>query len=288
MKMLLIGKTGQLGWELNRTLLPLGEVIAVDFPQIDLEKPDTYVSIIRELKPDFIINSAAYTAVDLAETERERAGNINTVASGILAEEANKTNSFLIHYSTDYVFDGMAGSLYKEDDSVNPLNIYGLTKLQGEQAIQAAGGAHLIFRTSWVYSLRMAGGFVNKVLEWSRQQTQLKIVTDQVSSPTWARMLAEVTSLLVSRGAGALREHSGIYHLAGSGHASRYEWARAILELDPNKAEQKVQELLPAYTADFPTPAARPLFSALDCSRFERTFGLHLPDWEKSLQLALR
>jgi dTDP-4-dehydrorhamnose reductase len=287
MKILLLAKNGQLGWELNRTLLLLGEVTAVETPQIDLEKPDTFIPLIRQLKPDYIINPAAYTAVDLAETEQERARSINAVAAGILAEEANRLNAVLIHYSTDYVFDGKKGAAYSEDDATNPLNMYGHSKLEGERAIQAAGGTHFIFRTSWVYSLRMAGGFVNKVLEWSRQQTQLRMVTDQVGNPTWARMLAEITALLVSRGDDYLHERAGLYHLAGGGFASRYEWAQAILELDPNKQEQIATALLLALTADFPTPAERPLFSALDCSKFERAFNLKLPDWKTALELAM-
>lgn len=286
-KILLLGKNGQLGWELNRTLLPLGEVIAVDFPQINLEKPDTYVGLIRDFKPNLIVNPAAYTAVDLAEKEQERARNINAVASRVLAEEARQLDALLIHYSTDYVYDGKAGTLYTEDDAVNPLNVYGLTKLEGERAIQAVGGAHLILRTSWVYSMRMVGGFVSKVLQWSRQQAQLRMVTDQVGCPTWARMLAEVTSFLASRGSEYLRERTGLYHLAGSGHASRFEWAQKILEFDPNKKEQVVTDLLPALTADFPTPAERPLFSAMNCSHFEQVFDLKLPGWVESLKLAM-
>jgi dTDP-4-dehydrorhamnose reductase len=287
MRIILLAKNGQLGWELNRTLLPLGEVTAVETPQIDLERPETYVNLIRELKPTVIINPAAYTAVDLAETEQERARSINAVAAGILAEEANRLNATLIHYSTDYVFDGKEGAVYSEDDATNPLNIYGHSKLEGERAIQAAGGTHFIFRTSWVYSLRMAGGFVNKVLEWSRQQTQLRMVSDQIGNPTWARVLAEITAILVARGDDYLRERAGLYHLAGGGFASRYEWAQAILELDPNKQEQIATAILPALTADFPTPAERPLFSALDCSKFERAFNLKLPDWKTALELAM-
>jgi dTDP-4-dehydrorhamnose reductase len=287
MRILLLAKNGQLGWELHRALLPLGEVKAVDFPQINLEKPDTYVNFIHEFRPDYIINPAAYTAVDLAETEQERTRNINAVAAGILAEEASRFNSILIHYSTDYVFDGKKGALYLEDDETNPLNTYGLSKLQGEQKIQSVGGVYFIFRTSWVYSLRMAGGFVSKVLEWSRQQPQLRMVTDQVGNPTWARMLAEITALLISRGKDYLCKRAGLYHLAGGGFASRYEWAQAILNLDPHKQEQVATALLPALTADFPSPAERPLFSALDCSKFENTFNLKIPDWKTALELAM-
>jgi dTDP-4-dehydrorhamnose reductase len=287
MRILLFAKNGQLGWELNRALLPLGEVTAVETPQIDLERPETYVNLIRELKPDIIINPAAYTAVDLAETEQERARNINARAAGILAEEAKKLGAFFVHYSTDYVFDGKKGAPYLEEDIVNPLNMYGLSKLEGERAIQAVDEAHFIFRTSWVYSLRMTGGFVSKVLQWSRQQSQLRMVTDQIGNPTWARMLAETTALLLARGDTYMRDRAGLYHLAGGGFASRFEWAQAILALDPNKQEQVTTQVLPALTSDFPTPAERPLFSALDCSKFENTFDMKLPPWRTALQLAM-
>jgi dTDP-4-dehydrorhamnose reductase len=287
MRILLFAKNGQLGWELHRALLPLGEIVAVETPQIDLQNPDTFVPLIRELKPAYIINPAAYTEVDLAETEQERAHNINALAAGILAEEARQIGALFLHYSTDYVFDGKKGAAYTEEDAANPLNMYGRSKLAGEQAIQAVGRAHLIFRTSWVYSLRMTGGFVNKALQWSRRQKQLRMVTDQIGNPTWARMLAEATALLASRGDAYLRERAGLYHLAGGGFASRFEWAQAILELDPNRQEQTAEQILPALTADFPTPAERPLFSALDCSKFESTFEFQLPPWKTALQLAM-
>jgi dTDP-4-dehydrorhamnose reductase len=188
------------------------------------------------------------------------------------------------------VFDGTKGSSYIETDVTNPLNVYGKTKLEGEQAIQAAGGAYLILRTSWVYSMRQ-GGFVTKVLQWAREQDTLRVVDDQISSPTWARMLAEATALILAQGrddpADYIRQKAGLYHLAGSGSSSRFEWAQEILELDPQKSEQKVRELLPAKSSEFPTPAERPLVSVLECGRFERTFGLQLPAWQEALQLAL-
>jgi dTDP-4-dehydrorhamnose reductase len=288
MRILLLARNGQLGWELNRTLLPLGDLTAVQTPEINFETPDSLVHLIREVKPAYIINAAAYTAVDQAETEQERAYKINAAAPGILAEEARRLNAILIHYSTDYVFDGRKGSVYSEEDQTNPVSVYGLSKLKGEQAIQAQGGNYFIFRTSWVYSLRQKGGFVNKVLQWSRQQTQMKMVTDQVGNPTWARMLAEITAFLLVRGDGYLHERAGLYHLAGGGLASRYEWAEAILALDPNKSEQQTTELIPVQTSAFPAPAERPLYSALNCSKFERTFELSLPDWRTTLNLAMQ
>jgi len=284
---LLIGKNGQLGWDLNRTLATLGELCAVDYPEIDLERPEKVRDLISQIRPQVIINAAAYTAVDQAETEQARAWKINALAPGVLAEEACHLNAVLIHYSTDYVFDGKKGAPYVEEDASNPLNFYGRSKLEGERLVQAAGGTFLILRTSWVYSLRQQGGFVNKVLRWSRQQETLRMVSDQIANPTWCRMLAEVTAQLLTRGIEQICEHSGLYHLAGSGYASRYDWAKLILELDPKKSEQKVKEILPALTSDFPTPAQRPLFSALDCRHFQDTFGLQLPDWMRALKYAM-
>ncbi len=182
---LLFAKNGQLGWELNRALLSLGNITAVSTPAANFEHPDTFVNLIRQIKPDYIINPVAYTAVDEAEAEPERARKINGIAPGILAEETKKLNAILIHYSTDYVFDGRKGAPYSEVDTTNPLNAYGVSKLEGEQAIQAVSASYLIFRTSWVYSLRQKASFVNKVLHWARQQRKLKMVTDQMGNPTW-------------------------------------------------------------------------------------------------------
>ena len=294
-RILLIGKNGQLGWELQRTLATLGELSAADFPEIDLENPQSVCNLIRQIRPQVVVNAAAYTAVDQAETEQERARKINALAPGILAEEARKVNAVFVHYSTDYVFDGKKGAPYVEEDAPNPLNFYGRNKLEGERLVQQAGGTFLILRTSWVYaqrtsagSLQQQGGFVNKVLQWARQQETLRVVADQVANPTWARMLAEITAQVLARGNEHIREHAGLYHLAGSGFASRFEWVKMILELDPGKSKQRVKELLPALSADFPTPADRPLFSALDCDHFATTFELRLPPWEAALRMAMQ
>ncbi len=286
MKILLLGKTGQLGWELARALPTLGNVIALDYPEFDMANPGLIREHVRRAAPELIVNATAYTAVDRAENEQELAYAINATGVGILAEEARWLNAGLIHYSTDYVFDGCKGKPYDESDSPNPLNVYGKSKLAGEQAIQAAGGAYLIFRTAWVYSLR-GDSFVNKVLRWARQHETLRIVDDQVSNPTWARSLAEITAQLLARGERAVADHTGLYHLAGSGYTSRLDWAREIIRLDADQAGQTVKELQPAASADFPTPAQRPLFSALDCSRFEEAFGLYLPEWREALKLAM-
>lgn len=288
MRIFILAENGQLGWELCRTLAPLGEIIAVDYPQIDLQHPETVCEMIRNVKPALVVNAAAYTAVDLAETEHERARKINAVAPGLLAQECKNLGAMFFHYSTDYVFDGTKGSPYLESDLPNPLSVYGHTKLEGEQRVLAVGGSYLIFRTSWVYSSRGQAGFIHKVLEWSRQQETLHLVVDQVSNPTWARMLAEVTAQIAGRGQDYVSKRTGLYHLAGSGFASRFEWAKMILELDPNRHEQVTKEILPARTADFPTPAERPLFSALDCCKFESIFDLKLPNWQTALRLAMQ
>jgi dTDP-4-dehydrorhamnose reductase len=285
-RILLIGKNGQLGWELHRTLATLGELTAVDYPEIDLERPETVCDLIRQIQPQVVVNAAAYTAVDQAETEQARAWKINALAPGALAEETRKLNAVFIHYSTDYVFDGKKGSPYVEEDAPNPLNFYGRSKLEGERLVHAAGGTFLILRTSWVYSLRN-GGFVKKVLGWARQQETLRVVSDQIANPTWARMLAEITAQILARGDDYIHARAGLYHLAGGGCASRFEWAHAILDLDPARAEQVVRSLLPAKSADFPTPATRPLFSALNCDSFQNIFDLRLPGWEDTLRLAL-
>lgn len=290
MRILLLGTQGQLGWELLRTLPTLGEIVAFDYPEVDFTRLDDLRQTVEGVHPQVMINAAAYTLVDKAESEPAVARAINAQAPGVLAEAARKMGAAFLHYSTDYVFDGAKGSVYTEEDSPNPVNAYGKTKLEGEEAVQAAGGAYFIFRTSWVYSLRR-DSFVTKVLQWSRAQTQMRVVSDQVGSPTWARALAEVTAQLLAMSRGRekewLGERRGVYHLAGEGGASRLEWAREILKYDPHPEERRVQEMLPALTAEFPTPAQRPLYTALDCSRFAETFGLRLPAWERALKLAM-
>ena len=290
MKILLFGKTGQVGWEAHRAMSPLGEVCAYGPDELDLTKVDVLAKLIREIKPKVIVNASAYTAVDKAESEPELARTVNSAAPGVMAEEARKLGIPFIHISTDYVFDGRKGAPYAEGDGANPLNVYGQTKLEGEQAIVQVGGAHVILRTSWVYSLR-GDSFVTKILAWLRKQETLKVVSDQIGSPTWARMLAETISGMLAQGLPNLQnyflERRGIYHLGGAGSVSRFDFAKAILRLDPRSEEQVTKRLEPAPTTDFPTPACRPLITSLDCSLFEQVFGLRLPGWEESLILAL-
>jgi dTDP-4-dehydrorhamnose reductase len=290
MNTVLFGKNGQLGREFQYTLPLMGDYISFGRNELDLCDLQAIERTLAELRPNLIINASAYTDVDRAENETETALKINALAPGTMADMARKLGAVLIHYSTDYVFDGRKNSPYTENDSTNPLNAYGKSKLIGEENIQQAGEAYLILRTSWVYSLR-GNSFVNKVLGWARRNSSLRIVDDQVSNPTWARRLAEITSLLVAQNRARLyetmREKRGIYHLAGSGYTSRYQWAKKILINDPQQAEQTVKTIHPARSEEFPTPAVRPLFSALDCTRFEETFGLRLPPWSDTLKLAL-
>lgn len=290
MKILLFGKNGQLGRELQHTLAQTGNIYAPTSSQINFSNLKAIESVIYNEKPDLIVNAAGYTSVDLAEKEIDLAMLLNEKAPAVIAESAARINSVFIHYSTDYVFDGSKGSLYVENDSTNPLNIYGQSKLQGENAIRQAGGIHLILRTSWMYGLN-GRDFVSRVLLWARQQERMRIVTDQVGSPTWSRMVAEVTASLIAHSHADFRrffsERKGVFNLSGSGSVSRYDFAHEILHLDPNPEEQVVRYIEPSLTDEFPTPARRPLVTPLDCSRFEETFGISLPTWEHALRLAM-
>lgn len=273
-----------------RTLSTVGVVTAVDYPEIDLVNLENTHGWVRKVKPDVIVNAAAYTDVDGAENNLEIAHAINAVAPGVLASEAQATGAALVHYSTDFVFDGEKPEPYLEGDPTNPINAYGKTKLAGELAIEAVGGPAITLRTAWVYSTRRPS-FVTKVLGWAREYPELRIVTDQIGSPTWCRMLAAVTAQLVAQ-AGArpgswFQERRGIYHLAGLGGTSRYDWAQAILESDPKKSEQVVKTVFRARSSEFPTPAIRPVYTVLNCDKFTNVFGLGLPPWEEALRMAL-
>ncbi len=290
MKILLIGSFGQLGWELQRSLLPLGQIVSVDFPEIDLTKPDSIINWVRGTTPDVIINAAAYTAVDQAEDEVEIAHKINTIAPGILAEEALSQNAVLIHFSTDYVFNGNIRRPYLETDLAAPINEYGRSKLGGENVVQQIGGEYFIYRTSWLYSTRR-DCFLTKVLRWGRTHKVIKIVTDQIGSPTWCRVLADTTAQSINKmntlGKSWRQEKSGIYHIAGNGFASRYDWAKRILELDPLQEEQIITQVQEAKSDDFETKAERPRFSALDCTHFQNTFEIFYTEWADALEKAL-
>lgn len=295
-KILLIGVTGQVGWELQRTLMTIGEVIPAGRDvlspnlRIDLSQPETIRYVIREVQPDLIINAAAYTAVDQAESQPELAMAVNGTAPGVVAEEAKLIGAGVIHYSTDYVFNGTQATPYTEQDQPDPQNIYGKTKLAGEIAIQAVDVPHLILRTSWVYGLR-GKNFLLTMLKLAHEREELKVVDDQVGSPTWSRMIAESTTQILSQGIhniiDFLSNNGGIYHLTATGQTSWYGFAKAIFELDPNSTQQKLKNLLAIPSEQYPTPAKRPAYSSLDTQKVASRFGLTLPSWKRNLELTL-
>lgn len=290
MKTILFGRNGQLGSELQRVLAPLGDVAAVDYQEIDLQNDSAVEEFIRSQSPSVIVNASAYTAVDRAEQEQELAFQVNGRAPELMAKLALELKAAFIHVSTDYVFDGMLGRPYVETDRPNPLNIYGKSKLAGEQSVQRVGGAYLIFRTSWVYSMT-GNSFVNKILEWARKNPNLRVVDDQVGNPTWARSLAEMIGQLLEKADGSpfdyFEKYAGVYHLAGRGYVSRFDMAKEIIRLASIREPGLISSLQPARTSEFPAPAERPLFSALDCAHFESTFGLRLPEWQSALEHAM-
>ena len=291
MKNLLIGSSGQVGWELKRTLATLGEIFAPDEHELDLAATQRTREVVREFRPNVIVNAAAYNDVEKAETDTDLVMTINGVTPGVLAEEAHELGAMLIHYSTDYVFDGGKGAPYTEQDIPNPINVYGHSKLAGDRAIRDVGGSYLILRTSWVYSMRSRRNFMAKVLRWAREQRTVRVVDDQVSSPTWCRLIAESTAQILSQGIhdlmGFFESRTGLYHIACAGFCSRYQWAQVILEEDPHHEEQIALEVLPAKTKEFPSLAKRPKFSVLNCDLLSDHFGIRLPEWKNGLRLAL-
>ena len=274
---LVTGAHGQLGRELAAALGTLGDVIALDHTALDLADRDGVVKTVRAIAPALIVNAAAYTAVDRAEQERDAAFAVNGNAPAILAEEAKRLNAVVIHYSTDYVFDGTQRVPYDENVTPNPLNAYGETKLVGERAIAASGAAAIVLRTSWVYSLR-GSNFLLTIRRLALDRDELRVVADQIGVPNWARSLAKATATLVGRGIPYLAERAGLYHMSASGHTTWYEFAQAIV------GEGTRARIVPITTADYPTPARRPAYGVLNTGKFERTFGLTLPHWQSSLQ----
>ena len=286
---LLIGADGQVGWELRRSLVTLGKVVACGRQQLNLADADDIRRVISSVKPGVIVNAAGYTSVDQAEQEPALAMAINGTALGIIAEEARRLDASVVHYSTDFVFDGGASRPYREEDAANPLSVYGRTKLAGEQALEQAGVAVLILRTGWVYG-RRGRNFLLTVQRLARERDALRIVDDQIGTPTWSRLLAEATAQILSASGGHitehLREHGGIYHLSCAGETSWCGFARRILELSSEGETARVR-VEPIETCDYPTPATRPAYSVLDNAKVRTTFGIHLPDWEQALELAL-
>ncbi|SEN06064.1 dTDP-4-dehydrorhamnose reductase [Pseudomonas sp. ok272] len=287
MKILLLGKNGQVGWELQRSLAPLGELIALDRHPADglsgdLSDLDALRATIRQVKPDVIVNAAAYTAVDKAESEAELADRVNGQASQVMAEEAKALDSWLIHYSTDYVFSGQGTKPWEETDAVAPVNRYGASKLAGEQAIIASGCKHLIFRTSWVYAAR-GNNFAKTMLRLAKDRETLSIIADQVGAPTGADLIADITALALQKVV-QNPELGGLYHLAAGGEVSWYGYASHVIGFSRLQGEQlAVTTLNPIETVAYPTPARRPLNSRLNTQKLRDNFSLHLPDWQSGV-----
>ncbi|MDP2695112.1 MAG: dTDP-4-dehydrorhamnose reductase [Gallionella sp.] len=288
MKILLFGKNGQVGWELQRSLAPLGELIALDADSRemcgDFTDLDGLVRTIRAVSPDVIVNAAAHTAVDKAESEPELVRTINALAPAALAQEAKRCNAWLIHYSTDYVFDGSGDQPWRETDSTAPLSVYGATKLEGERLIQQAACRYLIFRTSWVYGAR-GGNFAKTMLRLAQERDKLTVINDQIGAPTGADLLADVTAHAI-RTAWQHPEMSGLYHLVATGETSWHGYASFVLDyarragLALKVAPEAIQ---PVPTSAFPTPAKRPLNSRMDTAKLQSAFGLTLPMWQNGV-----
>jgi dTDP-4-dehydrorhamnose reductase len=308
LKILLTGKNGQVGSDLAQLLPRLGEVVALDRQQSDLATPSDIRRTIRDHHPQIIVNAAAYTAVDQAEKEEALARAINTDAPGVMAEEAKKIGAMLVHYSTDYVFDGSKSSPYEENDRPNPLNVYGRTKLGGEQAIESTDAPHLIFRTEWVYATR-GRNFLLTFLRLATQRDELRIVRDQIGSPTWSRAVAAATvkvlaQLVKENGSdpgSALSGASGTYHLTSGGQTSWYEFAKAILEEAARTPHHTpwfetattgkpliARRIIPITTNEYPTPACRPAYSVLSNRKFLATMKFRLQDWQTQLHQAFQ
>jgi len=289
-RILLIGKDGQVGFELRRTLAPLGKLVTPDRGELDLADAGSIRSGVREARPEVIVNAGAYTAVDRAESEPELARAVNATAPGILAEEARRLGALLVHYSTDYVFDGQKTDPYTEEDPPAPLNLYGRSKLEGERAIAAAGCAHLILRTSWVYGVRGAN-FLLTMLRLGREREELRIVDDQVGAPTWSRDVAQATTAILARIAdpdsGDAAAWSGVYHLTAGGQTSWCGFARAIFG-EAGALIPRVPRLIPVGTADYPLPARRPRNSVLSSTKVQARFGIALPPWQEALSQVMR
>ena len=293
MKILLLGKNGQVGWELQRSLALLGEVVALDFDspgplKADFSDPESLAATVRTVAPQIIVNAAAHTAVDKAESEPEFARRLNATGPAVLAREAAVLGAWLMHYSTDYVFDGSGDAPWSESSPTGPLNVYGLTKLEGEEAIRSSGCRHLIFRTSWVYAAR-GGNFAKTMLKLAKERERLTVIDDQIGSPTGADLLADLTAHAL-RTAGQRPELAGTYHAVAAGETSWCGYARHVVEFaralgQPIRVSPGAIEPVP--TSAFPTPARRPGNSRLDTARLRRTFDVSLPTWQSGVERML-
>ena len=288
-RVLVFGRTGQLGWELRHKLACLGPIATVGSPEVDFAKPERIRDAVRAASPAAIVNAAAYTAVDKAESEPELAMAINGTAPGVLAEEAKRLGSLLVHYSTDYVYDGTKQGPWVETDAPNPLNVYGKTKLAGDEAIAAVGCDHLIFRTSWVYGAR-GNNFLLTMLRLSKERAELRVVDDQTGAPTSSECIAQATADVLAQvlgpAGGGLQGRSGIYNMACSGATTWFGFAKALIERSVSLGAG-TPKLIPIPTSEFPRPATRPANSRLSGLRLEEAFGVRMPDWEEALVLVL-
>ncbi|MCW0922710.1 dTDP-4-dehydrorhamnose reductase [Pseudomonas sp. RG1] len=292
MKILLLGKNGQVGWELQRSLAPLGELVALDRHLVDglcgdVSNLESLRATIRQIKPDVIVNAAAYTAVDKAESETELADRVNGLASGVMAEEAAASGTWLVHYSTDYVFSGQGVTPWQETDAVAPVNHYGSSKLSGEQAIIASGCMYLIFRTSWVYGAR-GNNFAKTMLRLAKDRDTLSVIADQIGAPTGADLIADVTALAIQQ---VIKrpELAGLYHLAAAGEVSWHGYASLVIDFAKAQGEElAVKTVSPIEATAYPTPARRPLNSRLNTQKLRDHFSLHLPDWQSGVTRMLR
>lgn len=288
-KILILGKQGQVAWELQRTLASLGQITVCGSQDLDLANPDMIRTQVRSIQPDIIVNAAAYTAVDKAETEPDLCMSINAIAPGILAELARESQALLVHYSTDYVFDGTKTGAYSETDPTNPISVYGASKLAGEQAIIQVDCAHLIFRTTWVYGNR-GKNFLLTILRLAAAKQELKIVADQIGSPTWSRSISEATAQIIAQCRHDLSSIKGLYNLSAAGKTSWHGFANQIVDrsrsIDP-ELQLAIEQILPIPATDYPTPAQRPANSVLDNSKILADFGVQLPDWKVSLEQCL-
>jgi dTDP-4-dehydrorhamnose reductase len=295
MKILLFGKGGQVGWELQRSLAPLGELVALDFDSTnycgDFTDLTGLVDTVKAIKPDVIVNSGAHTAVDKAQSEPGLVRTLNALAPGVLAKEAASMGVWLVHYSTDYVFDGSGSTPWLETDTPAPLNVYGRTKLEGEQLIQASGCEHLIFRTSWVYGAR-GGNFAKTMLKLAQEREVLKVINDQIGAPTGAELLADITAHAIRQAntKPAIAVPSGIYHLVAEGEVSWFDYAShvvAFAKKSPVAAKIIANSIEAVPTTSFPTPAQRPLNSRLNTAKLQATFGVRLPNWKHGVERML-
>lgn len=291
MKILLLGQGGQVGWELQRALAPLGEVVGLDHDSTELHgdfsRPAALAATVAAVKPDLIVNAAAHTAVDKAESEPELARAINATAPGVLARCAAETGAWLVHYSTDYVFDGSGETARDETAATGPLSVYGQTKLEGEELIRASGCRHLILRTSWVYAAR-GGNFARTMLRLAAERERLTVIDDQIGAPTGADLLADLTAQMVRTAMSSDLDLSGVYHAVASGETSWHGYASFVIERARQKGrELKVQTIDPVPTSAFPTPAQRPHNSRLSTHKLQQVFGLRLPPWQQGVERML-